>query len=107
MGCASAPPRPVPQVRRRHTRVSRLCDITSAGSGERSRSDGVGQSLPSRSGVSMNATAMQALQQQIEAIGQGVDGIVGVYVKDLATGAEVAHNADTVSPMASVVKIPI
>jgi beta-lactamase class A len=55
----------------------------------------------------MDATAVQALQQQIEAIAQGVDGIIGVYIKDLASGAEVAHNADAVFPMASVVKLPI
>jgi beta-lactamase class A len=55
----------------------------------------------------MDVTAAQALQQQVEAIGQGVDGIMGVYIKDLASGMEVAHNADSPFPMASVVKIPI
>jgi beta-lactamase class A len=55
----------------------------------------------------MDATAAQALQQQIEAIARGVDGIIGVYIKDLASGTEVAHNADTPFPMASVVKVPI
>ncbi|MFN8514468.1 MAG: serine hydrolase [Chloroflexia bacterium] len=55
----------------------------------------------------MDATAAQALQQQIETIAQGVDGIVGAYIKDLASGIEVAYNADTPFPMASVVKVPI
>jgi beta-lactamase class A len=55
----------------------------------------------------MDATAAQALQEQIEAIGQGIDGVIGAYIKDLASGAEVAHNADTPFPMASVVKVPI
>lgn len=55
----------------------------------------------------MNVNDTQALQQQIEAIVAGVDGIVGVYARDLTSGAEVAHNSDLVFPMASVVKIPI
>ncbi len=49
----------------------------------------------------------QALQQQIETIGAGIDGIIGVYARNLTSGAEVAHNADVVFPMASVVKVPI
>jgi beta-lactamase class A len=55
----------------------------------------------------MDATAAQELQQRIEAIGQDVDGVIGVYIKDLGSGAEIAHNADTPFPMASVVKVPI
>ena len=55
----------------------------------------------------MNADGVQALQSQIDAIARQVDGVIGVYVKDLASGAEVAHNAGMVFPMASVVKIPI
>lgn len=55
----------------------------------------------------MDATTAQALQQQIETIAQGVDGIVGAYIKDLTSGTEVAYNADTPFPMASVVKVPI
>ena len=55
----------------------------------------------------MDADGMQALQEQIAAIAQQVDGVLGVYVKDLASGAEVAHNAEMVFPMASVVKVPI
>ena len=55
----------------------------------------------------MNADGMQSLQAQVEAIAQDVDGLIGVYVKDLASGAELAHNAEMVFPMASVVKVPI
>jgi beta-lactamase class A len=55
----------------------------------------------------MESVAVQALQGRIEAIAGEVDGIIGVYIKDLADGAEVAHNADTPFPMASVVKVPI
>jgi beta-lactamase class A len=55
----------------------------------------------------MDTAAIQGLLARVEAIAGEVDGVIGVYVKDLASGAEVAHNADTVFPMASVVKIPI
>lgn len=55
----------------------------------------------------MNDQQIQALQAQVEAIAAEVDGVIGVYVKDLASGAEIAHNADQPFPMASVVKIPI
>jgi beta-lactamase class A len=47
------------------------------------------------------------LQRQIEALVQGFNGDVGVYVKDLRKGKTVAINADTVFPTASVVKVPI
>ena len=55
----------------------------------------------------MDATAQQGLQARVEEIARDVDGIIGDYIKDLATGAEVAHNAEMVFPMASVVKVPI
>lgn len=55
----------------------------------------------------MDATAQQGLQARVEEIARHVDGTIGVYVKDLANGAEVAHNAEMAFPMASVVKIPI
>lgn len=55
----------------------------------------------------MDAAAAQALQEQVEALAAGVDGVVGVYIHDLAGGAHIAVNADAVFPMASVVKVPI
>jgi beta-lactamase class A len=55
----------------------------------------------------MSAGDTRALQRQIEAISTGIDGILGIYARDLTSGAEVAHNADVVFPMASVVKVPI
>jgi beta-lactamase class A len=47
------------------------------------------------------------LQRRVEALVQGFNGRVGVYVKDLRSGKTVAINADTVYPTASVVKVPI
>ena len=58
-------------------------------------------------GEDMDAIAMQTLQHQIATIAQELDGVIGVYVRDLATGAEVAHHADVAFAMASVVKVPI
>src|SRR6185369_16197488 len=48
-----------------------------------------------------------AAQAQVEEIARGVEGIIGVYARDLASGVEVALNADTIFPTASVMKIPI
>ena len=47
------------------------------------------------------------LQRLVEALVQGFNGQVGVYIKDLRSGKTVAINADTVFPTASIVKIPI
>lgn len=47
------------------------------------------------------------MQKRIEALLQGFNGDVGVYVKNLKNGKTVAVNADTVFPTASMVKIPI
>ncbi len=55
----------------------------------------------------MDASELRALQTHVEVLGAAVDGIVGVYARDLTSGAEVALNADMVFPLASVVKIPI
>ena len=37
----------------------------------------------------------------------GFDGRAGVYIKDLVTGQELAINADTLYPTASMIKVPI
>jgi beta-lactamase class A len=47
------------------------------------------------------------LLRKVEALVNGFNGQVGVYVKDLESGKIVAVNADTVYPTASVVKVPI
>jgi len=53
------------------------------------------------------ATNAAAIEAQIAAIAGEIDGILGVYARDLRSGVEVAYNADTVFPTASVMKIPI
>ena len=45
--------------------------------------------------------------QEIQKLTQNFSGDIGIYVKDLETGAEFGINADTVFPTASMVKIPI
>jgi beta-lactamase class A len=47
------------------------------------------------------------LAKNVQNLIQGFKGDVGVYVKNLRNGNVVAINADTLSPTASMVKIPI
>jgi beta-lactamase class A len=47
------------------------------------------------------------LETQLRALTDTFHGVAGVYVLNLRTGREVAINADTVFPTASIVKIPI
>lgn len=47
------------------------------------------------------------LQRHLEALVEGFEGEVGVYVRHLATGQEAAIRADEVFPTASMVKIPL
>ncbi|HEU4454384.1 MAG TPA: serine hydrolase [Longimicrobium sp.] len=48
-----------------------------------------------------------ALAARIEALTREFHGDVGVYVRNLRTGAEVAIDADSVFPTASMIKVPI
>ncbi len=50
---------------------------------------------------------VEETRARVAEVADGVEGIVGVYAKDLASGAEIAHHADTIFPTASVMKIPI
>ncbi len=47
------------------------------------------------------------LQRQVESLIKGLNGDIGVYIKNLENGKTVAINADTVFPTASMVKVPI
>ncbi|WP_066835778.1 serine hydrolase [Rufibacter ruber] len=47
------------------------------------------------------------LTQKLEALANGFQGDVGIYVRHLKTGKTVAINADTLFPTASMIKIPI
>lgn len=57
--------------------------------------------------MTKGATNTAAIEARIAALAGEIDGILGVYARDLRSGAEVRHNADTVFPTASVMKIPI
>jgi len=45
--------------------------------------------------------------QEIQKLIENFGGDIGIYVKDLETGAEFEVNADTIFPTASLVKVPI
>jgi beta-lactamase class A len=47
------------------------------------------------------------LEKQLKELLGKFHGTAGVYVRDLKTGKEVAINADTIFPTASIIKIPI
>lgn len=51
--------------------------------------------------------ATSSLRQQLEALAAEVRGDVGIYVRHLGTGEEVAIQADTLFPTASTIKVPI
>jgi beta-lactamase class A len=47
------------------------------------------------------------LRQRIDALDVGLDGVLGVYVEDLATGTRLERRADQVFPTASSIKLAI
>jgi beta-lactamase class A len=49
----------------------------------------------------------RALAAKLEALTRGFRGQVGIYVRNLRTGAAVELHADTVFPTASMIKVPI
>lgn len=51
--------------------------------------------------------SMQELHTKLDTLVQSFKGDVGIYVRALSSGKEVAINADTLFPTASLVKIPI
>lgn len=57
--------------------------------------------------MGLDQGAVRAAQERVEQIAAGVEGIVGVYAQDLASGTEITYHADQVFPTASVMKIPI
>ena len=48
-----------------------------------------------------------ALQRAVEAVADGFDGVVGVYVRHLPTGRTASVRADERFPTASLIKVPI
>lgn len=47
------------------------------------------------------------LEKQLKALLDSFHGTAGLYVRNLKTGKEVAINADTIFPTASIIKVPI
>ena len=47
------------------------------------------------------------LEHQLKTLLDSFHGTAGVYTRNLKTGKEVAINADTIFPTASIVKVPI
>jgi len=47
------------------------------------------------------------LEAQLTSMIEAFEGDVGIYVKDLQTGEEIAINADSLYPTASMIKVPI
>jgi len=62
--------------------------------------------LISSTGFSQKKTDMK-LEKKLQVLIDSFHGTAGVYVLNLKTGKEVAINADTIFPTASIIKIPI
>lgn len=63
--------------------------------------------MVSVTGFTQNTEMDLELQQKLEALINDFKGDVGIYVKNLETDKEIAINADTIFPTASIVKVPI
>ena len=63
--------------------------------------------MVSVTGFAQNTERDLELQQKLVTLIDDFKGDVGVYVKNLETGKEIAINADTIFPTASIVKVPI
>lgn len=57
--------------------------------------------------VTADAAELKKLEKQLERIRRGVPGEMAIYVKNLATGEEVALEADRVYETFSVIKVPL
>jgi beta-lactamase class A len=53
------------------------------------------------------STKLESLESKIKKRVEGFRGDVGIFVKNLRTGEEVAINADSLFPTASMIKVPI
>ena len=54
-----------------------------------------------------NKTDILTLEKELNNLANLFQGEVGVYVKHLKTGKEIAINADSLFPTASMIKVPI
>lgn len=60
-----------------------------------------------RPAVGQGTRVDRALQRELEGAVQGFRGSVGIYVRNLRTGATAAIQADSAFPTASMIKVPI
>ena len=60
-----------------------------------------------RPAVGQGTRVDRALQRELEGAVQGFRGAVGIYVRNLRTGATAAIQADSAFPTASMIKVPI
>lgn len=58
-------------------------------------------------GAGKEAVLMDKLRARLEAVDRGLDGVLGVAVKDLNSGATVTLRADEVFPQASSIKLAV
>lgn len=63
--------------------------------------------MVSITGFAQNTEGDLELQQKLEALIDDFKGEVGMYAKNLESSKEIAINADTIFPTASIVKVPI
>ena len=54
-----------------------------------------------------SAPDFEQLEARLTEMADSLDGFVGIYVKDLTTGEEIAIRADSLFPTASMIKVPI
>jgi beta-lactamase class A len=66
-----------------------------------------GQAPPAQAADNQSAMLRQKLTAEIRRLVDGHDGVMGVAIRDLTTGDDVAVNADLVFPTGSSIKIPI
>src|SRR5579864_442522 len=65
------------------------------------------QCCPEKPQATKRQAMWQKLQEQIRAVDQQLDGILGLAIKDLTSGEEFFINADEVMPQASSIKIAV
>lgn len=64
-------------------------------------------SAPATAAEDKAAVLMDKLRARIEAVDRGLDGVLGVAVKDLTTGATITVRPDVVFPQASSIKLAV
>jgi beta-lactamase class A len=68
---------------------------------------GYAQCCPEKPQTAKRQVLWQKLQDQLRAVDQQLDGVMGLAVKDLTSGEEFFINADEIMPQASSIKIAV